>query len=181
MKRIFVTLTAYLFLIGLVFADERMFGTPDPSIPELKQVEYLLGDWEVRMELRQEDGSFRKLDTIANVRAFFHDDGKSFQTIFTTNRGGFTTDIRTFNLDAKKWQVLFMNARAQRWHEFEASVVDGKMTTIVIGGYSGQEEYDVKIVDDMVASNSFTKEVFNSRDGGQTWEKTYIMNFSRVH
>lgn len=181
MKKLSLIMFSYLITTIMAQSQEMEFGAPDSSIPELSQVEYLLGEWEVKMELRQEDGSFKKLDTIANVKAFFHDDGKSFQTIFTTNKGGFTTDIRTYNVETEKWQVMFMNASAQRWHEFEAGVVDGKMTTHVLGGYSGKEEYDVKVVDDKVSENSFTKEVFNSQDGGQNWQKTYIMNFVRLN
>ena len=72
-----------------------------------------------------------------------------------------------------------MNANAQRWHKFETNLIDGKMTAIVPGGYSGQEDYDVKIIDDEITSDKFTKEVFYSRDKGKSWRKTYIMNYSR--
>ncbi len=176
----FLKYFSLLLLLQIQSSLGNDFGSPDPSIPELKQFEYLLGSWDVKMELRQEDGSFLKLDTEANVKAYFHQDGKSLQTIFSTNKGGFTTDIRTFNLETKKWQVLFMNAKAQRWHGFEASLVDGKMTTLVEGGDSGQEEYVVKIIDGDISADSFTKEIFHSRDDGDSWTKVYIMNFKRA-
>ncbi len=74
-----------------------------------------------------------------------------------------------------------MNARAQRWHKFEAQLTDGNMQTFVKGGYSGSEPYDVKIIDFNISENSFTKEVFRRAHGEEGWKKTYIMDFSRMN
>ncbi len=155
------------------------YGEPDPTIPELAQFEYMRGLWEVTMSMAQKDGSFQQLENKATVRAFYHEDGRSFQSIFSTTAGGFTTDIRTYNTAEQKWQILFMNARAQRWHRFEAQMVDGNMQTFVEGGYSGSEPFDVRIIDMNISEDAFTKEVFRRAYGEEDWKKVYIMEFSR--
>lgn len=161
-------------------ADQSEFGSANPSIPELSQFEYMQGLWDVTIHIAQDDGSFKQSENKATVRAFYHQDGRSFQTIFTTATGAFTTDIRTYNIQEKKWQVLFMNARAQRWHKFEAEVIDGNMQTFVEGGYSGSEPYDIKIIDMDVMEQSFTKEVFRRAKGDEAWNKIYIMQYART-
>ncbi|MCC3861736.1 hypothetical protein [Pseudemcibacter aquimaris] len=173
----------WILLIGCLsvqhaFAQTDEYGRADASVPELAQFEYLRGTWRVEMEIRGDDGVFKKLENIATVKAYYHPDGKSFQTIFSTKNGGFTTDIRTYNIKEKKWDVLFMNAKAQRWHRFEAKLTHGIMTTFVYGGYSGKENFDVKIMDINVTDAGFTKEVFYKTKGTDEWVKQYIMRFS---
>lgn len=160
-----------------VLADQIDFGAADPSVPALSQFEYMRGIWDVTIHMAQEDGTFKQTENKATVRAFYHSDGRSFQTIFSTSVGGFTTDIRTYNLEEEKWQILFMNARAQRWHKFEAEMIDDTMQTFVEGGYSGSEPFDIKIIDKDIDTEKFTKEVYRRAKGEQNWRKIYIMEY----
>jgi hypothetical protein len=54
------------------------------------------------MELVQEDGSFKKLPAVATIKGKFLDDHRTYQSQFTTDRGFFSTDIRTFNTTTKE-------------------------------------------------------------------------------
>jgi len=179
-KSLKFALLLFLAITNIAHAEQSTFGEADKSVAALSQFEYLRGEWEVSIQARQDDGSFKLLKNKASVRGFYHQDGRSFQTIFSTVSGGFTTDIRSYNLEENKWQILFMNATAQRWHKFEASLIDGIMVTYVAGGYSGREEYDVRIIDKDITDAHFIKEVFHSRNNGESWQKIYIMNFSRI-
>lgn len=149
------------------------YGYADPSIPELAQFEYYRGVWTAEMEMKQEDGTFKKLETTATIVNKFLDDHKTFQSQFTTPDGFFSTDIRTFNTATKQWQALFLNAQAQRWHTFMCKLVDGKMTTVVSGGYSGKEDFDIKVVDEVINDRQFKKNVYQSKDQMKTWELVY--------
>ncbi len=167
-----------LFSVGnSVHADQNDFGNADTAVPALSQFEYMRGIWDVTIHMAQEDGTFIQTENKATVRAFYHPDGRSFQTIFSTTAGGFTTDIRTYNIEVEKWQILFMNARAQRWHKFEAEMVDDTMQTFVEGGYSGSEPFDIKIIDKNIDEQKFTKEVYRRAKGEQNWRKIYIMEY----
>ncbi len=54
------------------------------------------------------------------------------------------------------------------------------MTTIVRGGYSGKEEFDVKIVDTIVTDNHYLKNVYHSKDQMKTWDLIYKINVRKV-
>ncbi len=159
---------------------KQEYGFADKSIPELAQFEYYRGKWKSEMEMKQKDGTFKKLGVNATIQGKFLEDHKTFQSQFTTNKGFFSTDIRTYNLATKEWQALFLNAKAQRWHKFTSKIVDGKMTTIVKGGYSGQEEFDVKIVDVVITDRHYLKNVYQSTNQGKTWELIYKINVKKI-
>lgn len=176
-----INIIATLFLCTNLLAQNTPdYGFADKSIPELAQFEYYRGEWKSEMEMKQEDGTFKKLDAVATIRGMFLDDHKTFQSKFTTDKGFFSTDIRSFNTTTKEWKALFLNANAQRWHEFTSSVVDGKMTTIVKGGYSGKEKFDVKVVDTVISDSHYLKNVFNSTDQMKTWELVYKIDVRKV-
>lgn len=158
---------------GLPAQSNAEYGSPDKSIPELAQFQYYLGTWEVAMEMRQADGSFQKIPTKMGFEARFLDDHRTLQTQFTTANGFFSTDLRTYNLETGKWEALFLNAKAQRWHQFTSYLLEDKMTTFVKGGYSGKEDFDVKVVDTVISETYFQKEVYHSRDNMKTWTLMY--------
>jgi len=169
------------FLIGFhAFSQTSIdFGYADPEIPELSQFEYYRGVWKSTLEMRQDDGTFKKLDVVATIKGKFLEDHRTFQTQFTTPNGFFSTDIRTFNIEIKKWKALFLNSKSQRWHEFTSSLVDDKMTTIVIGGYSGKEEFDIKVVDTIISDLKYLKNVYYSYDDLKTWELVYKIEVNK--
>jgi hypothetical protein len=151
------------------------FGFADKTIPELAEFEYYCGVWHTKMEMKQEDGSFKALDTDATVKGYFLDDHKTFQSQFTTPTGFFSTDIGTFDVNTKEWRMLFLNANAQRWHEFTAKMEEGKMITLVIGGYSGKEAFNVKTIDTVISETHYQRNVYQSTDDGKTWVLVYKM------
>lgn len=156
------------------------FGYADPSIPELAQFAYYRGVWQSKLEIKQKNGSFKKIEGGAQITGRFLDDHKTFQSQFTTPDGFFSTDIRTYNVTTNQWEALFLNANAQRWHKFTSQLIDDKMTTFVIGGYSGEEDFDIKVVDTIIDSNQFLKEVFQSKDNGDSWVLTYKITVSKL-
>ncbi len=151
------------------------YGYADPSIPELTQMEYYRGVWSNEIEMMQE-GQLVRLDFESEVTGRFLQDHKTFQTEFTATNGFFSTDIRTYDVTEKKWRALFLNADAQRWHEFTVEQVDSEMITMVPGGYSGKEAFDIKTVDRIISSDHYQKLVYQSLDSGESWDLTYRIN-----
>ena len=177
----FFKIIIVLLLSTNLFAQVKQDnGYADHSIPELAQFEYYRGEWTSQMKMKQDDGTFKKLDAVATIKGKFLGDHKTFQSQFTTDKGFFSTDIRTFNTTTKEWNALFLNANAQRWHEFTSKITDGKMTTIVKGGYSGKEAFDVKIVDTVISDSHFLKNVYQSRDEMITWDLVYKIDVKKV-
>lgn len=171
-----MNLTILIFLLT-AFQDisDRDFGYADPSIPELAQMEYYRGVWSNEMEMMQ-DGALVKLEFESEVTGKFLQDHKTFQTEFTASNGFFSTDIRTYDIERKEWRALFLNADAQRWHEFTAQLVEDQMITMVPGGYSGKEDFDIKTVNEIVSATHYRRLVYQSTDNGETWALTYRIN-----
>ena len=176
--KLFIILLSIL-CSSTAYGDQKEYGAPATDIEELSQFEYMRGDWVVHMQASDERGNFKELENVAYVTAYYHSDGRSFQSEFTMDNGFFSTDIRSYNVAENKWQIMFLNSKAQRWHKFDAYRLDGEMTTIVPGGYSGEEEFDIKAVDRDVTKDGFRKHVYHSYDGGLSWVKKYIMTSSR--
>jgi len=174
MKTVIIIL-AFLSCINSFSQSPTVFGYADTSIPELSQFEYYRGLWHTKMEMKQEDGTFKMLDFVATVKGMFLEDHKTFQSQFTSPSGFFSTDLRTFNTNTKEWKALFLNANAQRWHEFTTKIIDGKMTTIVLGGYSGKEEFDIKAVDTVISDTNYQRNIYQSYDAMKTWVLVYKM------
>lgn len=177
---LFNTALAFIICTNLHAQINQKYGSADNSIPELKQFEYYRGEWKSQLEMKQEDGTFKKLESVATIKGRFLDDHRTFQSQFTTDEGFFSTDIRTYNTDTKEWHALFLNAKAQRWHEFTSRVINGKMTTIVKGGYSGKEEFDIKVVDTVITDAHYLKKVYKSTDQMKTWELIYKIDVKKV-
>lgn len=179
MKAIIIIITL-CSSVSLFAQAPSEFGYADKSIPELSQFEYFRGVWSTTMEMKQEDGTFKKLNVVATVKEWFLDDHKTFQSQFTTPDGFFSTDLRTWNTTTKEWKALFLNANAQRWHEFTCKMENGKMTTIVLGGYSGKEEFDIKGVDTVISDNAYHRDIYYSYDHMKTWTLVYKMDAKKV-
>ncbi|MDP2722926.1 MAG: hypothetical protein Q8O72_09230 [Bacteroidales bacterium] len=123
--KLFTTCLLLSFYYTMFSQSESNYGYADKSIPELSQFEYYRGEWKSEMEMRQEDGTFTKLEAIGTIKGKFLEDHKTFQSQFTNTNSFFSTDIRTFNTTSKQWEALFLNATAQRWHDFTSSIVNG--------------------------------------------------------
>jgi hypothetical protein len=177
---LFNYIIVFFICTNLIAQEKQEYGFADNSIPELAQFEYYRGEWRSEMEMKQKDDTFKKLEVNATIQGKYLDDHKTFQSQFTTNKGFFSTDIRTYNSTTKEWRALFLNAKAQRWHEFTSKVVDGKMTTIVKGGYSGKEEFDVKIVDVVITDSHYLKNVYYSTNQNKTWELVYKISVKKI-
>ena len=177
---LFTSIVVFFICAQLTAQIEQEYGFADKSVPELAQFEYYRGKWKSEMEMKQQDGTFKKLKVDVTIQGEYLEDHKTFQSQFTTNNGFFSTDIRTYNSTTKEWQALFLNAKAQRWHEFTSKLVDGKMTTIVKGGYSGKEVFDVKIVDVVITDEHYLKYIYHSTDQSKTWKLVYKVNVKKI-
>ncbi len=180
MKQQLLIGTVLIFSYGHWAKGQVDYGFADSSIPELSQFEYYRGQWEAEIEKKGEDGQFESLPGKALIKGFFHEDQRTFQSQFSYGQGTFTTDISTFDTLAQEWKSLFLNAKAQKWHHFTSRLVDGKMTTLVIGGFSGKEDYDVKTVDQPQSGTRFLRLVYHSWDNGANWELVYRMTTVKV-
>lgn len=180
MKKLFNIISAVLICTNLYAQTPLNYGFADNSISQLSQFEYYRGEWKTTMEMKQKDDTFKKLKFEATIKARFLEDHRTFQTQFIGSKEFFSTDVRTYNTTTKQWEALFINAKAQRWHKFTSRIIDGKMTTIVKGGYSEKEKFDVKVIDTVLSETQYLKNVYHSFDKMKTWKYVYRITLKRV-
>ncbi len=182
-KRVLVaTVFMSAFLPAQSFASDALaehFGAPNASRPEYAEFAYMRGDWNAKMISIDEEGNRTEIPNTAHVTAYYHRDGKIFQTCFATDTF-FSTDIRAFDTENAEWRAHFLNANAQRWNGFTVKKVGDTMQTIVPGGFSGKEAFDVKSVVGEITENGFRSKVYSSSDGHETWVQTFELIYTRA-
>ncbi|NVJ99734.1 MAG: hypothetical protein HWE25_16405 [Alphaproteobacteria bacterium] len=172
-----------LFLFALAARAEDVpiisgYGAANPDVPELAQYSFFLGEWRVDMNYFGDDGNWHAVPDPAHVKTFFHADGRTLQTIFTTPGGFFSTDIRSYDAKAGVWRVQFLNAKSQRWHSFTSKWEKDKMVTQVPGGFGGDGP-DIRSEMRDISDAGFASNVFAKRPDG-TWLHTYKLNYVRL-
>jgi len=178
-KKKLLVIIISVFISYSLFSQEG-YGFADKTIPELSQFEYYRGKWTTQMEMKQEDGTFKKLDFTSTITGKYLEDKKTFQIEFKGSNDFFSTDIRAYDMIAKEWRALFLNAKAQRWHNFTSKKIDGEMTSIIRGGYSGKEKFDVKIRDSVISESKYLKRVYYSIDEMKTWQLVYKIDVFKL-
>lgn len=158
---------------------DQAFGAPNDEQPEFAEYAYMRGDWDATMISVDAEGNRTEIPGQAHVTGFYHRDGKIFQTCFATDTF-FSTDIRAYDTETGEWRAHFLNANAQRWNGFTVQKVGETMQTIVPGGFSGEEDFDVKSVVEEITENGFRSKVYASSDGHQTWRQTFELIYTRA-
>ena len=177
----------YLMLFGFTSQfswAENSFMFPSSNaeniVSPFSQYNYMVGSWRIDMQMKNKQGEFVALPNPAHMQAFFHQDNKTLQTLFTAANNFYSTDLRTYEKATDSWRVQFLNANAQRWQSFYVKQTDNKMTAVIRKGYSGKEKFDVKTEQRVVDEDTFISDVFYSFDKGESWQHVYIMTYKKL-
>jgi len=165
---------------GATTSDDQIsaYGVPDSLKYEFSQLSYLRGHWVASIIMMSEAGEKIPLENRSEIVGFYHADGRTFQSCFRT-KGFYSTDIRAYDEKTNEWRAHFINARAQRWSHFTIKKIGDQLITMVPGGFSGEENFDIKTIDRDFRDGHFIRDVFRSTDGGSSWIKTYEMTYTR--
>jgi len=175
------SVAASLLLLSLpsaAAAEPSLYGAPDDTLPAYGDYAFMRGEWQASMVAFRADGTRVPLENSAHITAFYHSDGRTFQTCFAAPNFH-STDIRAYDQAAANWRAHFLNANAQRWSGLVSQKMEGGMETLVPGGYAGNADFDVKTVIRTTSDDSFVNDVFRRAKGTDTWVQTYEMTYSR--
>jgi len=174
------TFAAALLLISLpsAAAEPNLYGAPDPTLDAHSDFAFMRGEWQASMVAFRTDGSRVELESSAHITAFYHSDGRTFQICFSAPNFH-STDIRAYDKVAGNWRANFLNASSQRWNDLISNRSETGVETLVPGGYSGTEDFDIKTVIRTTSDNSFISDVFRRAEGSDTWVQTYEMTYNR--
>lgn len=176
-----VTMVAAIFLLatGAAAAGRPSpYGAPDPALPAYSDYAFMRGEWQAIMVAISADGTRTQLKSSAHITAFYHSDGRAFQTCFAAPNFH-STDIRAYDHTAKNWRAHFLNANAQRWSGLASISTKSGMETLVPGGYAGNADFDIKTVIRTTSDDSFVNDVFRRAHGSDNWVQTYEMTYNR--
>ncbi len=153
---------------------DEQFGQADiTSAPEYGQWMFMRGEWDVTILVLQDDGSITELPQKPRVRAYYLEDGQIFQSEVSMGGGTvfFSTQIKAYSHDKKKWINNFVNSMRQRWQTTESQWQDGQMVSLVPGGYGGDEPFIAKEVLTEIEPDRILLKLYRSHDDGKSWEE----------
>ncbi|MBI1199069.1 MAG: hypothetical protein GC203_14515 [Phenylobacterium sp.] len=152
-------------------------GARNPKAPaELKQLEFLIGDWRVAIVLHQPGGDLA-------YEARWHNSWiVNGSAVMQEWRGPYATgaELRSYDPDKGRWVGRNFYTGPNSWTESEGAFADGEFVIDTPsqgpdGAFLNRERYfDIQ-------PNSFRMVARRSRDGGKTWsEPTYEMVCTRI-
>ncbi|MBO6504511.1 MAG: hypothetical protein JJ850_03905 [Kordiimonadaceae bacterium] len=160
-------------------ANDSPYGAPNQSYERFADYAFFRGEWEASITIIRPDGARQDIDAKSRITAFYHGDGQTLQTCFRAP-GFFSTSLRAYDSTADLWRAHFLNAQLQRWSGFTIRKVGDTMETLVPGGFSGTEAFDVKTIEQNITDTSFTSNVFRRAHGSDTWVQTYEMRYEKL-
>lgn len=174
-----IVVAVFLLCPSNLSAEEpNLYGAPDPTLEAYSDYAFMRGEWQASMVAFRADGSRVPLESSAHITAFYHSDGRTFQTCFSAP-SFHSTDIRAYDQAAENWRAHFLNAAAQRWSGLISKRVEDGMETLVPGGYAGTDDFDIKTVIRNTSDDSFVNDVFRRMHRSDVWQQTYEMTYSR--
>lgn len=160
-------------------SPDSPIGVRNPQAPpQTRQVEFLVGDWDVDITWHQPQGG----DLV--YKAKWHNtwivDGHALMQEW---RGPYATgaELRGFNPQSGKWEGRNFYAGRQTWTESVGEFANDEFVIETTGGVGPQGAFINRERYFDIRPDSFQMRATRSYDGGQTWsEPTYEMVCTRM-
>lgn len=177
---------AALFLCSMpVLAQEKSEAAAtkeDPRVgppPQMKEIAYLVGVWDVDMKMRMSDTATTFTDTKGVCRYESIVDGSVMKMTYEgqfmgMNFKGF--GLQCFNRETGKWQSVWSDNVSSSMSLYEGEKKDGILTLTGVDRYQGME-FLTRISTFNETPTRFEWKMENSMDGG----KTYMLSATAVY
>ncbi|GIG69495.1 hypothetical protein Pen01_57900 [Phytomonospora endophytica] len=150
------------------------------SMVSMNDFDFLIGSWNVaNRQLKELFTGCEEWDhyaATAECHSFFEGGGNFDEIVFPSGSRGAT--LRLYDVEAKEWSLYWTNSK-------------GRLFPPVVGGFDGPtgvfegddthdgEPIRARFVWSGTDTDAPRWEQFFSKDGGQTWESNWVMEFSR--
>jgi hypothetical protein len=165
-----------LILVGSVFADDSQMkeeqGMPQVGpAPQMKQLDFLLGTWDVAMKSRFNPSDTAWVETKGTAKYENILDGCIQKSSYESSMMGLPFEglmLEGYNTDLKKWQAVWMDNTGGGRMSLYTGSEEGD-STVLAGSevYMGQQVYTRIVMYDMTPT-SFNWKMETSPDGGKT-------------
>lgn len=180
----------FYVLIGLLIilmaapisAQESAEGQPPMGPPpEMKQLESLVGVWDVQMKTGMNPDTTTWESTTATCTYSYILDGAALEMDYQGTAMGMpyvALGLQTFDRETGKWQITWTDNMGARTSIYTGTMDDGK--TIVTGEdlYNGVT-YISRITTFNHTKNSFNSNMEFSMDGGKTFQPSAFATYTR--
>lgn len=158
------------------------------SRPEFRQFDFWLGEWSIKQEILQADGSWLRSDAETEVSSvlkgcalvehwkgevlFFWDGMKAAERL-----NGFS--VRSFDPRSEKWVINWMDTRNPRFAAFQGTFADGKGQFFRTVSSPDGKDSIARITFSGITRSSVNWELSVSSDNRRTWQTLWKMDMSR--
>jgi len=169
-----------ILIVGVLLAGadaaiagtETIFGDREGCMQgPMAQFGRYIGDWKIEDEQLQQDGS--TWQTAPGARWIFEcvGDGVAIQDYWMPNNGGFGTNLRTYNADSGRWEIVWAARRLQGLMHIAATQDEGG--NIVMDILVPEPPQPRRIIFHAPRPDGWDWVQQWSFDGGNTWTDVY--------
>ncbi len=154
------------------------FGMPGPP-PQMKEVAYLVGEWDVDMKMKMSDTATEFTPTKGTCRYESILDGSALQMTYEGEMMGMMFKgfgLQCFNRETNKWQMTWSDNIGACISFYEGEKKDGVLSVSGIDRYQGME-FLTRISSFNETPTRFEWKMEMSMDGG----KTFVTNATAVY
>ena len=182
---VLVSVCAAAALGPSVAGEDRPVGVgPEWEDPLFRQFDFWMGEWEVNLRIRQEDGSWKESkESVAKIYRIL--DGKAILELWDEKKEGDAIrgySLRYFDPEKKKW-MLYLNwpgKNRSQTGSLEGVFRHGRGEFFkTFKNQQGEETLSRYSFADITPTSLRWDDAF-SKDGGLTWSNNWIMEFSRA-
>ena len=160
--------------------DETIFVMPQSE--EIKKLAFLVGEWDVKIDVWTRYGSWYSIDstvsTIDFVATNMLEEKIQYDRIFVQSK---ITDY-TYNSSSEKYRLTIFNEFSSNIEMFEGNFTDSTFTvenTYISYGDSTQSNVFIRITYSDMEEDSFIVEIKRSNDHGKTWNPRDKFTYTR--
>ncbi len=181
-----ILLSTVLFSMSAAIAsDSEKAAVPSmPPMgppPQMKDISFLVGDWDVAMKMNMGDTSDNWVESKGTCKYTNIIDGCAIQMFYEGEFGGMKfagTGITCYDRETGKWQSAWIDNMGARIGLYEGDRVNGVMTLTAKDRYAGQQFLSRNTTYNET-EKSFDWKMETSRDDGKTWKTMGLATYTK--
>ena len=177
--RIFAITTLFFVAVGTIAAEPPLATTDADACMDgpMAQFGRYVGDWKIEDEALAQDGSGWGAGKGARWIFKCVGDGTAVQDFWLPNGGGFGTNVRTYNPDTEKWEIIWAATGLNGLMHISAA--RNEDDNIVMDILSPEQNPPRRIIFYAPDADGWNWAQDWSMDGGNTWFEVYRIRATR--
>ena len=184
-SKLYVLLCLLVFILAASLAaqesaDEQQMPPMGPP-PEMQQIAWLAGDWDVHMKMGMNPDTTTWESTTGTCSYSYILDGAAMQLNYEGTAMGVPflgTGLQCYDRETKMWQMTWTDNMSARITLYTGTVTDGNSVVTGEDLYNG-EKFLTRITTGNHKGNSFDWKMDYSTDGGKTFIPSAVATYTK--